>query len=76
MKEKKEKLLTPNDVMKYEIASELGLLDKATQMGWKSLTARESGKIGGLMTKRKRSLQRQGFDVENLKVEEIDLSDC
>lgn len=76
MKEKKGKPLTPNDVMKYEIASELGLLDKATQMGWKSLTARESGKIGGLMTKRKRSMQKQGFDVENLKVEEIDLNNC
>lgn len=38
--------------LKYEIAEELGLLDKVNATGWKSLTAKESGKIGGLMTKR------------------------
>ena len=46
--------LTENDAMKYEIAEELGLLDKVRESGWKSLTARESGKIGGIMTKRKK----------------------
>ncbi|MCL2674695.1 MAG: alpha/beta-type small acid-soluble spore protein [Defluviitaleaceae bacterium] len=44
----------PNDFLKYEIAEELGLLDKVKELGWKNLTARESGKIGGIMTKRKR----------------------
>ncbi len=43
-----------NEQMKYEIASELGLLDKVMENGWKNLTAKESGKIGGIMTKRKR----------------------
>ncbi|PKM52172.1 MAG: small acid-soluble spore protein alpha/beta type [Firmicutes bacterium HGW-Firmicutes-7] len=43
-----------NDLLKYEIAEELGLTDKINQTGWKSLTAKESGRIGGLMTKRKR----------------------
>jgi len=43
-----------NDLMKYEIAEELGLLDKVKDGGWKSLTAKESGKIGGIMTKRKK----------------------
>lgn len=51
---KKEKPLTENDILKYEIAEELGLLDKVKSTGWKSLTAKESGKIGGIMTKRKR----------------------
>ena len=51
---KKEKILTENDIMKYEIAEELGLIDKVKDTGWKSLTAKESGKIGGIMTKRKR----------------------
>ncbi len=47
-------ILTENDRMKYEIAEELGLIDKVQKGGWKSLTAKESGKIGGIMTKRKR----------------------
>ena len=38
--------------LKYEIAEELGLLDKVNKAGWKSLTAKESGKIGGLISKR------------------------
>lgn len=40
--------------LKYEIAEELGLMDKINKSGWKSLTAKESGRIGGLMTTRKR----------------------
>ena len=51
---KTKKLLTPDDIMKYEIAREIGLEDKIRQGGWKSLSAKESGRIGGLMTKRKR----------------------
>ena len=43
-----------NDLLKYEIAGELGLLDKVKEGGWKSLTAKESGKIGGIITKRKK----------------------
>ena len=39
--------------MKYEIAGELGLLDKIKQFGWKGLSSKESGKIGGLMRKKK-----------------------
>jgi small acid-soluble spore protein F (minor alpha/beta-type SASP) len=53
-KMKKNKPLTADDIMKYEIAEELGLMEKVNESGWKSLTARESGKIGGLMTKKKR----------------------
>lgn len=39
--------------MKYEIAEELGLLEKVEQLGWKGLTSRESGRIGGIMGRRK-----------------------
>lgn len=57
-----KKELTPeqkaNLKMKYEIAEELGLTDKIAEYGWKSLTARESGKIGGIMGKKKK-LQKQ-----------------
>ena len=40
--------------MKYEIAEELGLLDRVLAQGWKSLTSKETGRIGGLVTKRRR----------------------
>ena len=40
--------------MKYEIAQELGLLDKVRRAGWAGLTAEESGRIGGLISQRKR----------------------
>ena len=51
-KVKKEEVLTDTDMLKYEIAEELGLLEKVRKSGWKSLSAKESGRIGGLMNKR------------------------
>lgn len=54
MKKKKEKKLTENDLMKYEIAEELGLMKKVKQTGWGGLTAKETGRIGGIMTARKK----------------------
>lgn len=44
----------PDEKVKYEIVEELGLLDRVMQDGWKSLTSKETGKIGGLITKKKR----------------------
>ena len=38
--------------LKYEIAEELGLLPKRLEKGWAGLTAKESGMVGGLMSKR------------------------
>ena len=46
--------LSKNDIMKYEIAEELGLLEKVNATGWKSLTAKESGRIGGILARRKK----------------------
>jgi len=37
-----------------EIAEELGLLDQVLEEGWKSLSSKETGRIGGLMTRRRR----------------------
>ena len=37
-----------------EPAEELGILDKVLENGWKSLSAKETGRIGGLMTGRKK----------------------
>lgn len=39
----------PEQRIKYEIAKELGLYDKVTSEGWKSLSAKETGKIGGMV---------------------------
>lgn len=51
--------LKPEEVLKFEIATELGLSDKVIQGGWRSLTAKESGRIGGLITKRKKEIQKE-----------------
>jgi len=47
------------DRMKYEIARELGLMDKIELEGWKALTAKESGRIGGMVAERNRQKKRQ-----------------
>jgi small acid-soluble spore protein F (minor alpha/beta-type SASP) len=43
--------------LKYEIAEELGLEDKVKEYGWSGLTSEETGRIGGIMTKRKKELK-------------------
>lgn len=60
-KEKKIDLenLTDQEKMKYEIAGELGLLDQVLENGWKSLSAKETGRIGGMMTRRMRQRQKE-----------------
>ena len=49
--------LSPEEKMKYEIAEELGLLDKVLSEGWRSLSSKETGRIGGLVTKKKRKME-------------------
>ena len=49
--------LTEEEKLKYEIAEELGLLDQVLKEGWKSLSSKETGKIGGLVTKRRREMR-------------------
>lgn len=46
--------LTEDEKLKYEIAEELGLLDKVLAEGWRSLSSKETGRIGGLVTKKRR----------------------
>ena len=63
MKSKKEKKidldnLTPEESLKLEIAAEIGVYDKVLKSGWRSLTAKESGRIGGLMTRRKNAQEK------------------
>ena len=58
MQEKKKGIaweeLSPDDRMKYEIAQELGLLDRVMEQGWKSLSSKETGRIGGLIARKRR----------------------
>lgn len=65
-KEKKIDLnnIKPEEKMKYEIATELGYMDKVLQSGWKSLSAKESGRIGGIMTKRRKEEQLRKKQLE------------
>lgn len=53
-KKNKKKEMTPNYKMKMEIAKEIGLYDKIIEDGWGSLTSKESGRIGGIITSRKK----------------------
>ena len=62
--------LEPEEQLKYEIAEELGLLNKVMSDGWKALSAKEIGRIGGLMSKKKKELkeklQKEGAQEEDL----------
>ena len=55
--------LTPEESMKLEIAAEIGVYDKVLEGGWRSLSAKESGRIGCLMTKR-RKLEQKKVETE------------
>lgn len=51
-KKKKRPVIRPEELsaeekMKYEIAAEMGLLDRVLTDGWESLSAKETGSIGG-----------------------------
>ena len=60
--------LTKEEKMKYEIAEELGLLDRVVEGGWRSLAAKETGRIGGLMN-RKRKEQKDRMQKEEKEQE-------
>jgi len=54
-RKKKKRALTPEDLQKLEIARDLGLEDKIRSLGWAELTAEESGRIGGILSGRRRA---------------------
>ena len=49
--------VTPDEKMKYEIA------DQVLQKGWKSLSSKETGRIGGLITKKRREASNNHRNV-------------
>ena len=51
--------MTPEEQLKFEIAEELGLGERVLAGGFKCLTSKESGKIGGMLAKRKRELKKE-----------------
>ncbi len=55
--------LTPEEEIKLEIAEEIGVYDKVLAEGWRSLSAKESGRMGGLIAKRKK-MQESGLGEE------------
>jgi len=51
--------LTPEEELKLEIAAEIGVYDKVLEGGWRVLSAKESGRIGGILSKRKRAMNAE-----------------
>ena len=45
--------MSPQEQLKFEIAQDAKVLEQ----GWRSLTSKESGRIGGMMTKRRRQMK-------------------
>ncbi len=56
--------------LKYEIAEELGLLDRVLSDGWSSLSARETGRIGGML--RQRNQKQRNLDSPEVKMQTTD----
>jgi len=52
--------LSEQELVKYEIAKELGLFDRVMQNGWGSLSAKETGRIGGILAKRRKKEKQAG----------------
>ena len=45
-----DKIYHGRDVLKWQIAEELGYAEKVRNFGWGELTSVEAGRIGGLVT--------------------------
>ncbi len=61
--------MTPDERLKFEIAEELGLGERVINEGWRCLTSKESGRIGGLITKRKRQMKQEQAKTEACQTE-------
>ena len=56
--------LSSEELVKYEIAKELGLFDRVMTNGWGSLSAKETGRIGGILAKRRKQEQQTDTETE------------
>lgn len=57
--------LPAEEQTKWEIANELGYFDKIVATGWKSLTSRESGRIGGMLSSRTKKTNSTASEETN-----------
>jgi len=48
--------------LKLETARELGLVEKIKEVGWAGLTAEETGKIGGLITRKIKAVNKKKLE--------------
>ncbi|MCK4260455.1 MAG: small, acid-soluble spore protein, alpha/beta type [Halanaerobiales bacterium] len=56
--------------IKLEVAYEMGLAEKVRKCGWGGLSAKEAGRLGGLITQRIRKMKREeARKVEDQKLE-------
>ena len=53
------------DEFKYEVADELGLLEKIKSQGWGDMTTREVGRVGGQMVRRLIQAAEESLAQEN-----------
>ena len=58
-RDKKKKYLTEYDLLKMEIAKELGLWEQIEKEGWESLSNAACGRLGGIMGKRMREKRQK-----------------
>lgn len=47
------------EMLKYEVAQELGLMDKVIQCGWAGLSTQESGRVGGIVARKLKEIQKE-----------------
>lgn len=52
------KPLSEEERLKYQVARELGLIEKLMEVGWAGLSTSESGRIGGLVGARKQKQRK------------------
>ena len=53
-------------MLKLETARELGLVEKIKKVGWAGLTAEETGKIGGIITRKLKEAGRRSLNIRSL----------
>ena len=56
--------LSPQEKLKFEIARERGLESRVMEGGWRGRTAKESGGVGGVTTKKKREMKEEALRRE------------
>lgn len=56
---KKKKPLTPQEKAKLKVARELGLYEQVRDGGWGSLSAKECGQVGGILSKKIREKENR-----------------